>query len=114
MKHHANTYSQTHENIIINSQSFAKVCSIVTKSSSNVDGPSYIHGQFTSLEKCVFKLAQYYISRLVLGQAKLKHVFGSPAWSKVITNTHTCTDTQDTDINTGTDTGMNKASTVSY
>ena len=79
IKHHANTYSQTHENIIINSQSFAKVCSIVTKSSSNVDGPSYIHGQFTSLEKCVFKLAQYYISRLVLGQAKLKCVFGSPA-----------------------------------
>ena len=46
------THSQTHKDIIIHSQSSTSVSSVMTKPSPNVDGPSNIKSQLTSLYVC--------------------------------------------------------------
>ena len=46
------THSQTHKDIIIHSQSSTNVSSAMAKPSPNVDRPSFIKSQFTSL--CVY------------------------------------------------------------
>ena len=43
------THSQAHKDIIIHSQSSTNVGSVMTKPSTNVDRPSFIKSQFTSL-----------------------------------------------------------------
>ena len=46
------THSQAHKDIIIHSQSSTSVSSVMTKPSPNVDGPSNINSQLTSLYVC--------------------------------------------------------------
>ena len=56
-----NTHSQTHKDIIIQSQSSSttNISSEMFKSSSDVDGPSYFHSKFTSLQDVDFNIVMY-------------------------------------------------------